>query len=102
MGGTAPLAGCDLKLGGCSTVGCTYSGPTMQPPAITLTVASTAKLRSRPSHGKLRTRALAPRPVLRGERRDKLALLQGHRRLLHDRFSALQSGVDVDGGPEVP
>src|SRR5712691_6691104 len=102
MGGTASLAGCDLKLAGCSTAGCTYSGPTMQPPAITLTVASAARMQSRSRNCQHRTRVLAPRRVLRCERRDKLALLQGHRGLLHDRFVALQSGLDVDGGREVP
>src|SRR5262249_4370651 len=102
MSGTASLTGCDLKPPGCSTAGRTYSGPTMQPPAITLRVASAPRTRSRPRHCRNRIRTLAPRWVLRGDRRDKLALLEGHRGLLHDRFVALQSGLDVDRGPEVP
>src|SRR5213596_2119904 len=74
----------------------------MQPSAITLTVASALRTRSWPRNCRNRTRALAPRRVLRCDRRDKFALLKGHRGLLHDRFVALQSGLDVDGGPEVP
>src|SRR5262245_6900852 len=102
MGGTASLTGCDLKPASCSTAGRTYSGPTMQPPAITLRVPTAPRTRSRPRNRRNRIRALAPRWVLSCDRRDKLALLEGHRGLLHDRFVALQSGLDVDGGPQVP
>src|SRR2546425_9517358 len=74
----------------------------MQPPVITLTVASAPRTRSRPRNCRNRTRELAPGRVLRCERRDKFALLKGHGGLLHDRFVAMQSGLDVDGGPEIP
>src|SRR5215831_12228522 len=102
MGATASSAGCDAKRAGCSTAGRAYSGPRRQPSAIALRLTSAAKAHSRPRHSRTRTRALAPRRVLRCKRRDKLALLEGHRGLLHDRFIALQSGLDVDSGPEVP
>src|SRR5437879_13866312 len=74
----------------------------MQPPAMIHTAhsaARTARDLSRPRRDRIR--GLAPGRALGFDRRDTLALLEGHRRLLHDRLVALQSSLDVDRGPEV-
>src|SRR5258705_3620434 len=74
----------------------------MQPPAMTHTAHSAARTaRGRSRLRRDRIRGSAPRRALGFDGRDTLALLEGHRRLLHDRFVALQSGLDVDRGPEV-
>src|SRR5258705_6111878 len=73
----------------------------MQAPAITLTVESAPRTRSRRSTRRSRIRGLASGGVWRLEGRDNLALLERHRGLLHDGFIALQSALDVDRGPEV-
>src|SRR6266478_10154055 len=77
------------------------SGPTMQAPAITLTVESAAKTRSRQRTRSSGIRGLASGGVWRLDGRDNLALLERHRGLFHDGFIALQSSLDVDRGPEV-
>src|SRR2546422_10525312 len=74
----------------------------MQPPAMIHTAhsaARTARDLSRPRRDRIR--GLAPGRALGFDRRDTLALLEGHRRLLHDRLAALQSSLDGDRGPEV-
>src|SRR4029077_7415222 len=74
----------------------------MQPPAITLTHESAARTTGRRARSRrYRTCGSAPRRVSRLDRRDNLALLERHCRLLHDRFVPAQPGLDVDGGPEV-
>src|SRR5258708_2071120 len=47
-------------------------------------------------------RASALRRLLRLDWLNNLTLLEGHRGLAHDRFVAMQSGLDVDRGAEVP
>ena len=47
------------------------------------------------------TRASALRRLLRLDRLDNLTLLERHRGLADDRFIAVQSGLDVDCGPQV-
>src|SRR6266581_2733316 len=73
----------------------------MQAPDITLTVESAARTRSRRRTPRSRIRGLASGGVWRLDGRDNLALLERHRGLLHDGLIALQSGLDVDRGPEV-
>src|SRR5712691_6202332 len=73
----------------------------MQAPAITLTVESAPRARNRRRTRSPRIRGLASRGVWRLDGRDNLAFLERHRGLLHDGFIALQSGLDVDRGPEV-
>src|SRR6266852_7085588 len=73
----------------------------MQAPAITLTVESEAKTRSRRRTRSPRIRGLASGGVWRLDGRDNLALLERHRGLFHDGFIALQSSLDVDRGSEV-
>src|SRR5882724_12680438 len=74
----------------------------MQPPAMTHAAHSAARTaRDWRRLRRDRIRGSAPRRVLGFDRRDTLALLEGHRRLLHDRLVAPQSRLDVDRGPEV-
>src|SRR2546422_5622854 len=73
----------------------------MQATAIALTVESAPRTRSRRRTRSSRIRGLAPGGVWRLDGRDNLAFLERHRGLFHDGFIALQSGLDVDRGPEV-
>src|SRR2546429_6537628 len=74
----------------------------MQPPAMTHTAPSAARTaRGRSRLRPDRIRGSAPGRGLRFDGRDTLAFLEGHRRLLHDRLVALQSGLDVDRGSEI-
>src|SRR5437870_13711925 len=74
----------------------------MQPPAMAHTAHSAARtVRGRSRLRPDRIRGSSPGRVLGFDGRDTLALLERHCRLLHDRLVALQSGLDVDRGPEV-
>src|SRR6266581_3768924 len=74
----------------------------MQPPVMIHTAHSPAKTaRGRPRYPRAGIGGSATGRVLGFDRRDTLALLERHRRLLHDRLVALQSSLDVDRGPEV-
>src|SRR5262245_64216528 len=79
----------------------------MQPASRRLRVMNTGRTTSRrPRNGRWRgpgcARASALRHLFRLDRLDNLTLLEVHGRLAHDRFVALQSGLDVDRGAEVP
>src|SRR5207244_9919802 len=83
MSGAALSVGSDLKCAGWSTGGRTYFGPTAQPAQVTMTIESTAAL-------------------MRFKRLGNLALLERYRGLLHNRFVAVQSTLDVERDSEVP
>src|SRR3954464_12239293 len=69
----------------------------MQPAALAAAAASAMPARSRPT----RTAALLSGGFLRLDRRDNLTLLQRYGRLLHDRFVAAQSVLNIDRRAEV-
>src|SRR6202030_1028453 len=91
----------DLKAAGCSTGGRAYFGPTKQPATATLATVS-AMRRRRPDRG-IGEPIIGPLAAGRSgrARSHDLPLLQRHRRLLHDRFAALQAGLHVDRIPEI-
>src|SRR5258708_22326722 len=67
------------------------------------TARKTTSYRPRAAQGaeSLCARASALRRLLRLHRLNNLTLLEGHRGLAYDRFVAMQSGLDVDRGPQV-
>src|SRR6266852_2364593 len=69
----------------------------MQPPAATIATENAAQAASRTA----RTRALSAGGFLSLDRLDNLSLLKRHGRLLHDRFVAAQSVLNIDRRPEV-
>src|SRR2546426_5995361 len=73
----------------------------MQASAITLTVESATRTRSRRRTWSPRIRGLASGGAWRLDGCDNLALLERHRGLFHNGFIALQPGLDVDRGSEV-
>src|SRR5580704_6673249 len=74
----------------------------MQAAAVTLTVESAARPRSRRRTRPPRIRGLiSSGGAWRLDWRNDLALLERDRGLLHDGFMAFQSALDVDRGPEV-
>ena len=83
MAAGSPPAAADLKAAGCSTGGRAYFGPTMQPATVTAAATTVARL--------ILATGLSGR-----DRSHDLPLLQRHRRLLHDRFAAVQSGLNLD------
>src|ERR1700756_4822767 len=79
----------------------------MQPASRRLRVTNTGRTKSRRARAAQRVeprcaRALTLRRLLRLDRLNNLTLLEGYRGLAHDRFVALESGLDVDRGAEVP
>src|ERR1700681_2168565 len=99
--GSPPGAG-DSKPAGCSTGGRAYFGPTMQPATVTVATATAARLKQ-PGRGK-GVPGIGPLTTGRGgrDRSHDLPLLQRHRRLLHDRLAAVQSGLNVNRIAEIP
>src|ERR1700681_325326 len=93
MATCSPPGAGDLNPAGCSTGGRAYFGPTMQPATVTAATATTAKPRQ-------------PGPLATGlggrDRLHDLPLLQRHGRLPHDRFAAVQSGLNLDRIAEIP
>src|SRR5260370_8669790 len=76
-------------------------GPTMQPATVTVATASAARLRQPDRGSDVRGIALTT-GLSRCDRSYDLPLLQRHGRLLHDRFSAVKSGLNLDRIAEIP